>query len=110
MCINCNEVLNNRKALWRHKKKCTGLSPSTIINNNDNSVTNNQTINNNLNLNINLFLNEKCKDAMNLKDFVDQIKMSLEILLSHCIEETWLIKLLLWQQIFTMESQKILIK
>jgi len=83
MCINCKEVLNNRKALWRHKKKCTGISPPTTIINNDNSVTNNnnQTINNNLNLNINLFLNEKCKDAMNLKDFVDQIKMSLEDLL-----------------------------
>jgi hypothetical protein len=81
VCPICENIFNNRKALWRHNKKCTGIyqQPITIINN-DNSVTNN-TINNNLNLNINLFLNEKCKDAMNLTDFVDQIKLSLEDLL-----------------------------
>ena len=37
------------------------------------SVTNNNTTTNN-NFNINLFLNEKCKDALNLMDFVNQIK------------------------------------
>ena len=83
ICPECNMVLNNRKALWRHKKKCNGISKeqSITIINNDNTVNNNQTINNNLNLNINLILNEKCKDAMNLTDFVDQIKMTVEDLL-----------------------------
>ena len=83
ICPECNKVLNNRKALWRHKKKCNGISKeqSITIINNDNTVNNNQTINNNLNLNINLILNEKCKDAMNLTDFVDQIKMTVEDLL-----------------------------
>ena len=33
---------------------------------------------NNNNLNINIFLNDYCKDAMNLTQFVDQIKLSLE--------------------------------
>jgi hypothetical protein len=83
MCTTCDKVFNNRQGLWRHKKKCTGppiLQQTTIINN-DNTVNNNQTINNNLNLNINLILNEKCKDAMNLTDFVDQIKMTVEDLL-----------------------------
>jgi hypothetical protein len=36
------------------------------------NITNNTTNNNNFN--INLFLNEKCKDALNLMDFVNQIK------------------------------------
>jgi len=41
-----------------------------------------QTINNNTNcnnksFNLNLFLNEKCKDAMNIMDFVDSIKLQL---------------------------------
>ena len=77
ICQDCNKVFNNRKGIWRHKKKCEGTL--TIINNN--TTNNNQTINNNLNLNINLFLNEKCKDAMNLTDFVDQIKMTVDDLL-----------------------------
>ena len=76
ICPDCYKVLNNRQGLWRHKKKCKGLLSTTIINN-DNKVINN---NNNI-LNINLFLNEHCKDAMNLTDFVDQIKMTLEDLL-----------------------------
>ena len=39
-----------------------------------------KTINNinNVNYNINLFLNEQCKDAMNLMDFIDTIKCKLE--------------------------------
>ena len=34
--------------------------------------------NNNNKISINIFLNEKCKDAMNLTDFVNNIKISLE--------------------------------
>lgn len=41
------------------------------------NVTNNNTTNNN-NFNINVFLNEKCKDALNLMDFVNQIKGSIK--------------------------------
>ena len=40
-----------------------------------NTTTNNNTTNNQFNLNI--FLNEKCKDAMNIEDFVNQIKLQL---------------------------------
>ena len=40
-----------------------------------------QKIINNNNLNINIVLNDYCKDAMNLTQFVDQIKLSLEDLL-----------------------------
>ena len=38
----------------------------------------NTMINSNNNFNINMFLNEKCKNAMNLEDFVEKIKLTLE--------------------------------
>ena len=46
-----------------------------------NGITNNNTINNvnshNKTFNLNVFLNEDCKDAMNISDFVDSIKFQL---------------------------------
>jgi hypothetical protein len=44
---------------------------TTMINSNNNN-------NNNNSFNINMFLNEKCKNAMNLEDFVNKIKLTLE--------------------------------
>jgi hypothetical protein len=46
------------------------------------NITNNNTNNNNCHnvnnsFNLNLFLNEKCKDAINIDEFVDNVKMSL---------------------------------
>ena len=41
------------------------------------TITNN-TINNNQKFNLNFFLNEQCKDAMNLSDFMESIQLSLE--------------------------------
>jgi hypothetical protein len=46
----------------------------------NNNTTNNTNINNNSHnksFNLNLFLNETCKDAMNIMDFVDSIKIQL---------------------------------
>ena len=48
---------------------------NVINNNNTNTNTNCNNVNNAFNLN--LFLNEKCKDAININDFVDNIKMQL---------------------------------
>tara|TARA_B100000768_G_scaffold40618_1_gene39501 strand:- start:701 stop:1657 length:957 start_codon:yes stop_codon:yes gene_type:complete len=48
-----------------------------VINNTTNN-TNNNTINNNQKFNINIFLNEKCKDAIDIKDFISQIQLTLE--------------------------------
>ena len=48
-------------------------NPSNVTNNN----TINNTVNNN-NFNINVFLNEDCKNAMNLTDFVNSLKYKLE--------------------------------
>ena len=41
----------------------------------------NITNNNNNNFNLNVFLNEKCKDALNISDFIDSLKITLEDLL-----------------------------
>jgi hypothetical protein len=48
---------------------------SNITNNNTNSNSHNTTNNA---FNLNFFLNETCKDAMNISDFVSSIKMSLD--------------------------------
>jgi hypothetical protein len=45
---------------------------------NNNTTNNNNTINNNQKFNINIFLNEKCKDAIDIKDFISQIQLTLE--------------------------------
>ena len=44
-----------------------------------NTTNNNTTMNNNFNLNV--FLNEHCKDALNISDFIDSLKITLEDLL-----------------------------
>ena len=49
----------------------------TIVNSNLGGHHNN-TINNNQQFNINMFLNEKCKDAINMTDFIKSIQVSFE--------------------------------
>ena len=43
--------------------------------------TTNNITNNNTNFNLNVFLNEKCKDALNINDFIDSLKITLDDLL-----------------------------
>uniref|UniRef100_A0A6C0DT06 C2H2-type domain-containing protein n=1 Tax=viral metagenome TaxID=1070528 RepID=A0A6C0DT06_9ZZZZ len=105
-CKNCEKVYKSRKGLWAHNKKCT-TKPIEDEAKKDNELLNfllkeNQefkkiilefasksgqptsttTINGNNNcnnrFNINMFLNEKCKDAMNIMDFVDSLKLTLQ--------------------------------
>jgi len=45
---------------------------------NNNTVNNNTNINSNNKFNLNVFLNEKCKNAMTLKDFVKSINISIQ--------------------------------
>jgi len=45
---------------------------NTIINNNNNNTTNNNTNN----FNLQFFLNEQCKDALNIMDFINQLKLN----------------------------------
>jgi hypothetical protein len=104
-CDNCEKEYNDRAGLWRHKKKCLKKEENnsdidisdknlilTLIQQNNElqkqmlevikngSVHNNIINNNNSNnktFNLQLFLNETCKDAMNIMDFVDSIKIQL---------------------------------
>lgn len=71
------EILNDRqemlkiiKTLSEQKFACTTYNNNTI-NANTNSHNNNSTFN------MNFFLNEKCKDAMNMKDFVNSIELNI---------------------------------
>lgn len=97
-CKYCNKILKSRTTLWRHEKKCNGCEENDTIQeikkeleklkmenailkgeNNilkDNSVP--QTITNNNTFNLQLFLNEECKNAMNMGDFIKTIKLSLD--------------------------------
>lgn len=56
------------KENYELKQKVIELMPS-VINNNYNQVNN---------FNLNIFLNEKCKDAISMNDFIDNIKITLE--------------------------------
>ena len=47
--------------------------PITAIYNNTNNTNNNQINNNNQKFNLNIFLNETCKDAMNVNEFLDNL-------------------------------------
>ena len=59
----------------------TNLNTSNIItnNNSNNTISNNNTMNNSNNktFNLQVFLNEQCKDAMNLSDFMESIQLNL---------------------------------
>lgn len=59
-----------KNTLENNKKTMDDLIPK-LGNNTFNTTTNNK-------MTINLFLNEHCKDAINLSDFLDQVKLSLE--------------------------------
>lgn len=103
LCI-CGCEYKYASGLSKHKKKCPSLTNKdiSITSNKDSSndklveylmkenselkkmlvehcsVTNNTNNTNNNHFNINVFLNEECKDAMNLTDFIDSIQLSIE--------------------------------
>jgi len=103
---NCGKEYKHRQSLFNHKKKCQNKKLynendnvdlvkylinenselKTMIldicknNNNLNQTNCNNTTNNNSHnktFNLQFFLNETCKDAMNIMDFVDSIKIQL---------------------------------
>ena len=53
------------------------LTTQEIGVNGDNAIINSNSNNNNNTFNMNFFLNEKCKDAMNMKDFVNSIQLNI---------------------------------
>jgi hypothetical protein len=105
-CENCHTNFKHHSSYYRHKKTCVidknnsineNISDKDLIimlvkqntelmdmlknsatsqaNHNTNSLNNNNV--NNKTFNLQFFLNETCKDAMNIMDFVDSIKLQL---------------------------------
>jgi hypothetical protein len=62
-----------QQMLIEQNKTIMELSKNNQINSNNNNTTNSH----NKAFNLNFFLNETCKDAMNIMDFVDSIKLQL---------------------------------
>jgi hypothetical protein len=98
---DCGKCFQHHSSYYRHKKNCNlqaqevkeSSTLTTLVidliksnqdlqsqmielckNNNNTSITNNLNSHNKT-FNLNVFLNEQCKDAMNMKDFVDSIQL-----------------------------------
>jgi hypothetical protein len=105
ICDNCENEYKTSSGLWKHKNNCkinentemkitTDLVIKLIEQNKELQQTlieqnktmmglaekagNNINFNNNKTFNLNVFLNETCKDAINLTDFVNQIQVSIK--------------------------------
>ncbi len=103
----CGKKYKDRSSLWRHKKKCTFEKQVFVVEkkNNEEDLTYKKMFmemmdenkemrktiqemipkiggdinsHNTQNFNINLFLNEQCKDALNLMDFVNSLQLQLK--------------------------------
>ena len=76
------ELIKNNSELQQQSNSYQNQILELYKNGNNTVVTNNTVTNNNNNnnqkFNINVFLNEQCKDAMNLSDFVKSIEVSRE--------------------------------
>ena len=104
ICELCEKKYDSRNGLWKHKKKCfpkEELSDKQLIMllmkenrdlknmmmevikhgtttlNTTNNVNSNNITNTHKSFNLTFFLNETCKDAMNIMDFVESIKLQL---------------------------------
>ena len=100
----CGKFFNTNSGLWKHKKICLYEDNANnetihkneipdkdlimmlvkqnsemleIIKNGTHHTTNSNNNSNNKTFNLQFFLNETCKDAMNIMDFVDSIKLQL---------------------------------
>ena len=75
-------LVKNSEEMMKIIKEQQLAPPSQITNNhNHNNTTNNTTNNHNNTFNLNFFLNEKCKHALNMSEFVDSLKITLDDLL-----------------------------
>ena len=105
-CEICNKSYNVRNSLWYHTKKCISVNKETnksnvnvinmimeVVKQNSDfkellieqnkqiiELSSKPLINNTTNNNFNLhfFLNETCKDALNITDFVNQLQLSVK--------------------------------
>ncbi len=69
------DLLKQNKDLQTQLIEMVKENKQLTINNTTNNTTNNNTTNNNFNLNV--FLNETCKDALNMVDFVNSLHLQL---------------------------------
>jgi hypothetical protein len=100
----CGKKYNTQSGLWKHKKKCDDVDEIIndkkettmvcdkdlimtlvkqnaelleIIKNGTNNYSNNTCNSNNKTFNLQVFLNETCKDAMNISEFIENISLQL---------------------------------
>jgi len=102
-CENCNKDFHNRSGLWKHNKKyhhATETQSETkqltelvmkvveqnqeltkqivdLSKNSHNSSINHSTVNSNNKFNLNFYLNETCKNAINMSDFINSLNVSI---------------------------------
>ena len=67
------QLLEQQKQIGIQQKQIGDMVPKL-----GNNITNNNTANIKQKFNINIFLNEKCKDAINMNDFIKQIQLTLD--------------------------------
>jgi predicted RNA-binding Zn-ribbon protein involved in translation (DUF1610 family) len=77
MLIKQNAELIKESTDLKHLMIGTQSQMLEVIKNGTHNTTNNTTNSHNKAFNLNFFLNETCKDAMNIMDFVDSIKLQL---------------------------------
>jgi hypothetical protein len=108
ICEYCDKEYSSRNGLWKHKKTCKDkdnlsteqlvllmlqqnnkvqdalieMSKQITTTNTNNNHSHNKTTNNNNSFNLQFFLNDTCKNAMNITDFADSIKLQLSDLIS----------------------------
>lgn len=75
------EQLSKNDLLEIIKEMIPKVNSTNNINNS--STINNNTVNNTNNINIQVFLDDKCKDAMTIQNFITQMTLSIEDLLEH---------------------------
>jgi hypothetical protein len=68
----------------QHTKNLEEILPKIKIGNVTNNTTNNTTHNTTNDININIFLNEYCKDALNISEFVHSLQMKVDSLENTC--------------------------
>ena len=83
-CVKCQKTYKSRQSLWKHKQSCKDTNQLLIQLINQNNELQKQVINMSsttyvqniqTNFNLNIFLNETCKDAINITDFVDSLQV-----------------------------------
>ena len=72
-----NETLKLNTESQKHNQELTNKLVEMCGTTNNNTLINNHSNNNNKTFNLNVFLNETCKDAMNINDFVDSLQLQL---------------------------------